>query len=369
MKKPTNVSPVHAIVALIVLAIVTTLALYFLEPKSNQDPFAKSEELRMLIETFPKDVQKKINKEIGVLEDRFDRLPYDRIEALVTILQEEPAKVQALTGETRDRRVEKILAQIDTRDTIPPELRGVGITERSGSKLPLHLAFKDHTGQKVTLSDFFRTGQPVILTLNYSDCPQLCHVQLNKFVEIMKENGILPGQGFQIVTVSINPDEAPAKARNARFNYLRELEAPDASWYFLTSQQEETIKELAKAVGFNYKFDPIRKDYAHSSALILCTAKGVVSNYYQGAEYKPDELRTRIAAAAAGKQYVISDAENYFNCKVIDGTRPYAARAVRVLKIVAAVGAVLLALTLAILWMIPSKKPEVLPPLQGDKHA
>src|SRR4029078_10349290 len=137
MKKPTNVSPVHAVVALIVLAIVTTLAVFLLEPKSNQDPFAKSEELRMLIEAFPADVQKQINKEIGVPENRFDRLPYDRIEALVTVLEEQPAKVKALTGEAREKLVEKILDKIDTRDTVPPELRGVGITERSGSKAPV----------------------------------------------------------------------------------------------------------------------------------------------------------------------------------------------------------------------------------------
>ena len=39
------------------------------------------------------------------------------------------------------------------------------------------------------------------------------------------------------------------------------------------------------------------------------------------------------------------------------------------LRAISALCAVLLILGLTILWMIPSKKPEVLPPLQGDKHA
>lgn len=369
MTRPANVSPVHALVALVVLATLTTSAVFFLEPKSKEDPFAKSEELRLLIDKLPDDVKKQVVQELGVPGNRFDQLPFDRLERLVTVLDGEAERLATLAGEQRAKRVEKVLVQVDLRDQVPPELRGVGIAEKVGAKLPLDLVFRDHTGKYVTLGSYFRSGLPVILTLNYSDCPQLCHLQLNALDDVMRENKLIPGNGFWMVTVSINPDEPPNKALNARQNHLGNLGAPYASWYFLTTQNNEAIKELARTVGFNYRYDPVKKDYAHSSTLILCTPDGVVSNYYQGIEYKADELRQRIADAAAGKQYASVDVDNYANCKVYDGTKPYALKAQRALKIVAVICAILLVLGLSILWMIPTKKPEVLPPLQGDKHA
>ncbi len=255
-------------------------------------------------------------------------------------------------------------------EQVPIELRGVGIDEKIGARLPLGLTFRNEIGQEVELGSYFRTGLPVILTMNYSDCPMLCHVQLNKFVETMSEGKIYPGQGFSIVTVSIDPNESPGKARVAKRNYLRELEVPSNEWHFLHSKNEESIKALAQAVGFNYRFDPIKKDYAHSSALILCSAQGVVSQYYQGIDYKPDELRRRIAETAQGKQVASNvDEDNPFNCKLYDGSKPYAAFAGRMMKVVGTILAVLLILTLTILWMIPDRRPEVLPPLQGVNQA
>jgi protein SCO1/2 len=250
---------------------------------------------------------------------------------------------------------------------IPLELRGVGITESVGAPLPLNLIFNDENGNQVTLGSYFQSGKPVILTLNYSDCPMLCHVQLNKFVECMNEGKIFPGNDFTIVTVSINPHEAAGKAKAAKQNYQRDLEGDASRWHFLTTAQEENIKTLARIVGFNYKFDPVRKDYAHSSALIFCTPQGAVSQYYQGIDYKPGELKQRIADAGAGKQYASEAIDNPFNCKLYDGSKPYALAASRAMKIICTICAVALLLVLSVLWMLPEKQPVVLPPLQGEK--
>jgi protein SCO1/2 len=369
MKQAAHVSKVHVIVAIVATAVVTSSAVLFLDPRAKEDPFAKSEELRLLLGQFPDEIRQKLAKEINVRDDRYDQLPYDRLERIVTLLEGEPAKIAGLQGDARDQRVEKLLEKIDTRELVPPELRGVGVFERIGAKLPLELQFKDHTGKDVMLGSFFQTGLPVILTLNYSDCPQLCHLQLNNLVQMLHEHKIIPGKGFEIVTVSINPDEPSTKANHARNKYLRALGNSSARWHFLTTRDNETIKALAAAVGFGYRFDPINKDYAHSSTLILCTPAGLVSQYYQGIEYKPDELRKRIASAAANDQVPSGEIDNYFNCKVVDGNRPYALKAARVLKVISAVCAIVLVLTLVILWMIPAKKPDVLPPLQGDSRA
>jgi protein SCO1/2 len=52
-------------------------------------------------------------------------------------------------------------------EPVPQELKGVGLDQKLGAKLPLQAAFKDEHGRKVTLGDYFDGKRPVLLTLNY----------------------------------------------------------------------------------------------------------------------------------------------------------------------------------------------------------
>jgi protein SCO1 len=366
MKETKKASLVHLVIALVVLVPLGLAPLFFMEDQPNRDPLLKAEELSQILAQFTPETKQKILKHINVRDDRLALLPYERLEEMVKLFQDEPKKLAALAPEKRADRLEKVLEQLDRREPIPIQLQGVGINEQLGARLPLGLVFRDESNKKVPLGSFFQTGKPIILTLNYSDCPQLCHIQLNNFVEVMQTNKILPGKDFEIVTVSINPNEGPAKARNAKKNYLKELNANSDAWHFLTTDDEASIKKLAATVGFNYKFDPVKKDYAHSSTLILCSPGGVVTQYYQGIIYDPKELTKKIDEARQGIQVASSgEEENLANCKVIDDTKPFAAMSMRVMKVTASILAVGLILTLTILWMLPNRSPAVLPPLEG----
>jgi protein SCO1/2 len=365
MQEPKTASLKHLIIALVVLVPLGLLPLFFMEPQVNRDPFLKAEELITILAEFPPEEKKQILKHINVRDDRLGLLPYERLDDMVNLLKDEPKKLAALPKDKREEKLERTLEQLDRREAIPVELQGVGIVEKLGATLPLDLIFRDESGKKMPLGAFFQTGKPVILTLNYSDCPQLCHVQLNNFVEVMETNKILPGKDFEIVTVSINPNEGPTKARNAKKNYLRELNVSDNSWHFLTTDDDASIKKLAATVGFNYKFDPVKKDYAHSSTLIFCSPGGVVSQYYQGIVYEPKELTKKIDEARQGMQIASGTEENLLNCKIVDDSKPFAALSMRVMKVVAGILAVGLILTLSILWMLPNRHPAVLPPLEG----
>jgi protein SCO1/2 len=366
MNETKTASLKHLIIALVVLMPLGLLPLFFMDNKPKVDPIAKAEELSVLLDQFTPEAKKQILKRVNVRDDRLALLPPEVLDQLVATLTGQPEKLAVLEKSKRPDALEKLLEVLDRREAIPFELQGVGIEEKLGAKLPLDLVFKDESGQKRPLGFFFQSGKPVILTLNYSDCPQLCHVQLNNFVEIMETNKILPGKDFEIVTVSINPNEGPTKARLAKKNYLKELNAPQDSWHFLTTEQDENIKKLAAIVGFKYKLDPVKRDYAHSSTLILCSPGGVVTQYYQGIIYDPKVLTQKINEARQGIQIASnSDEENLANCKVIDESKPFAAMSMRVMKISASIMAVGLLLTLMILWMLPNRHPVVLPPLQG----
>jgi protein SCO1/2 len=142
----------------------------------------------------------------------------------------------------------------------------------------------------------------VILTLNYSDCPMLCSVQLSGLVDALRAMPWNLGNQFQVVTVSIDPLETPTRAALTKEMYLKLYNRPGsaAGWHFLTGCEED-IKKLAATVGFHYKYLPERRQFVHAAALILCTPDGRVSRYLGGVVYNPQTLRLSLVEAAGGK--------------------------------------------------------------------
>lgn len=187
-------------------------------------------------------------------------------------------------------------------DEVPKEYEGVGITERLDEEIPLDLPFKDEAGRSVRLSDYFVEGRPVILTLNYYRCPQLCSLTLNGLVDALNELDWSAGQEFEIITVSISPDEtaplADAKKRAYLTQYQRD--GADDGWHFLTGGQE-AITALAEAVGFNYKRDEATGDFVHSASIMFVTPDGRLSLYMNNVAFQPADMRLALVEASQGE--------------------------------------------------------------------
>ncbi|MFN7731402.1 MAG: hypothetical protein ACK5OB_05845, partial [Pirellula sp.] len=73
------------------------------------------------------------------------------------------------------------------RNELPKSMEGVGIDEHLGETIPAELTFRNSRGIQTSLSELMETGKPVILTLNYSNCPGLCIAQLNGLVRGINE--------------------------------------------------------------------------------------------------------------------------------------------------------------------------------------
>lgn len=69
----------------------------------------------------------------------------------------------------------------------PAAVDGLDIEEHLNEQLPLDTRFTDHTGNVIRLGDIFDGKRPVILSLNYSNCPMLCQLQLNSLVATLGE--------------------------------------------------------------------------------------------------------------------------------------------------------------------------------------
>ena len=177
----------------------------------------------------------------------------------------------------------------------PAIFQGVGIEQRMGAQVPLDAPFTDEQGRPVTLRAY--AGKPVVLALVYYQCPSLCNMVLNAVLRSVNAINFTPGQDYQVVAVSFDPRENYLLARDKKHSYVKQ--APDG-WHFLTGT-DASIRLLADAVGFHYRYDPTTNQFAHPSAIMILTPEGRVSRYFYGIEYPERDVRLGLVEASGRK--------------------------------------------------------------------
>src|SRR5262249_3665130 len=75
----------------------------------------------------------------------------------------------------------------------PPVLKDVGIDQLLNNQVPLDLEFRDEDGRTVKLADYFK-DKPVVLSLVYYNCPQLCTHVLTGFLGNLRTLPTAPGE-------------------------------------------------------------------------------------------------------------------------------------------------------------------------------
>lgn len=231
-------------------------------------------------------------------------------------------------------------------------LEGVGVDEQLNTQLPLDISFTNSSGKSIRIADLFEPARPILLSLNYSDCPMLCRLQLNGLVEGLRGMKLEPGQDFDVVSVSIDPKETPQQAREAKQNYVRAYGRPETAngWHFL-SGDALSIAQLADAVGFRFRYVPERKEYAHAAVTIAVTPSGRVSRYLYGVLYPPQTLKLALVEAGEGKIGTTIDRVLLFCFHYDAATGRYAPVARQLMKVGATATTIVLALGLIPVWI------------------
>ncbi len=188
-------------------------------------------------------------------------------------------------------------------DGLPREVQDVGVDQHPGDSIPLDIRVTDSLGNTGSLATYFDGRRPVLLTLNYSDCPMLCSLQLNQLVGSLSNVDLQIGKDFQIVTLSIDPKETVEKVKSTKAKYIELLEnQPQAAegWHFVTSTESD-IKRLTSAVGFRYRYDKANKQYYHPAMLAFISPDGVISRYSLDVAFPPDQVRLAIVDSSEGR--------------------------------------------------------------------
>lgn len=187
-------------------------------------------------------------------------------------------------------------------ETTPKELENLDVAEHVGESLPLELVFRDHRRQDGRVQDWFEGRRPVIVSMNYSNCPMLCNLQLSGLVESLKQLDWTAGKEFDVVSVSMDPSETPERAGQTRQRYLDLYERAGTGngWRFLVGNRQ-SIERLAASIGFKFRYVPDRKEYAHPAMFVLCTPDGKIARYMYGVDFPPETLRLSLVEAGEGK--------------------------------------------------------------------
>ncbi len=184
----------------------------------------------------------------------------------------------------------------------PDVLKSITIEQRLNNQIPLDATFRDEAGRTVQLSEYFKDGKPVLLSLAYYECPMLCNEILNGVERTLRALSFMPGREFQVINVSFDPRETPELAARKRETHLKRLQRGGAEqgWHFLTGDKAN-IDRVTEAVGFGYAWDANSNQFAHASAIMIATPDGKLSHYFYGIEYAPKDVRLALVAASAGK--------------------------------------------------------------------
>lgn len=177
----------------------------------------------------------------------------------------------------------------------------VGLDQHLNAQLPLDLVFRDEQGRDVTLTSYFRE-KPVVLTLVYYRCPMLCTQVLNGLLESSQAVEITMGADYHVVSVSIDPHDSAAMAREKKKRYADSYHRPGANegWHFLTGDAG-SIEKLTRIVGYRYVYDPKTDQYAHPSGIVVLTPAGRISRYLLGIDYAPDDLHQALRDASQSR--------------------------------------------------------------------
>jgi protein SCO1/2 len=180
-------------------------------------------------------------------------------------------------------------------------LTQIRFDQKPNAQVSIDLAFVDESGKQVRLRQYFGS-KPVVMVLGYYECPMLCTLVLNGFMQGAEDMKWSIGREFDVVSISISPSETPALASAKQRAYVRRYGRAGSAqgWHFLTGNETQ-IRQLAEEVGFRYAYDPASKQYAHPSGIIILTPDGRVSSYLFGVTFPARDLFAGLQRASVHK--------------------------------------------------------------------
>jgi protein SCO1 len=239
----------------------------------------------------------------------------------------------------------------------PKELEHVGVSEHLDGPLPLETPLRDHTGKPVTLGQYFDGKRPVVLQFAYHSCPVVCSMITNNLAAGLKNVPWTVGKEFDVITISIDPNESLERTANKRTSILNEYGRSKEGWHFLVGSQA-SIEAVTKAAGFEYQYDERQKQWGHPSVVFILKPNGHLARYLYGLEFPTNDLRLGMLEASEGR-HITTVEQLILYCYHYDPQGgKYVLVARRVMQVGGGMVAIVLFSVLGMLWMRELRKKQ-----------
>ncbi|MGA7121661.1 MAG: SCO family protein, partial [Polyangiaceae bacterium] len=160
------------------------------------------------------------------------------------------------------------------------------------------------------------------------------------------------GNEFDVVSVSIDPNDTPetaAKKRTQVVSGYPRAKGSTSGWHFLVGD-EENIRRVTDAVGFKYRYDARQKQYAHPAAIYLLTPEGRIARYLYGIQFDPGDVRLGLLESSEGRSITTTERLLLFCYHYDPQGKHYSLVAMNVMRLGGGVTMVLLGGFLAVMW-------------------
>ncbi len=185
---------------------------------------------------------------------------------------------------------------IFNQDMNDPE---IGVVEHLDEFLPTDIYIVGEDSQKVVLTDLI--DKPTILNFVYYRCPGICSPLMEGIAEVMDKSDLVPGDDYQVLTISFDPSEGLDLALRKKTSYMNLVNNKDQiakGWKFFVSDSASIVK-ATEAVGFNYK--RTGNDFLHAASVTVISPDGKITRYLNGLYFLPFEWKMAIIEASKGQ--------------------------------------------------------------------
>ena len=186
-------------------------------------------------------------------------------------------------------------------------LASIDVDNRLGNKISGDIQIVDQNNNSFELSNYF-IDKPTILVMAYYRCPMLCSMVLNGLSNAMNNSDLTPGLDYNVLTVSIDPEETSQLSKEKKNNYIENyFSGVDTNFWTFTTSNLINIEKLTNELGFRYSYDINTKQYAHPAVIYIITEDGTISHHLFGVNPSANDLTLAIKEASRGKVASVFD--------------------------------------------------------------
>jgi protein SCO1/2 len=170
--------------------------------------------------------------------------------------------------------------ELDAQDNTPYQFKDVGITTQINRVLDRPIILYDSFNKPIDLNSLVG-NKPTIINFVYLNCPLLCHLMLDGLLNVIQESDYEMNTDFQVVSISIDPNETNKNLLAYKTKYLDQLNQ-NTGWFFLRGTQDQ-IDVVTEFFGYHYNYIKRTNDFAHPSVIYFYNNK--ISNYIEGVTF------------------------------------------------------------------------------------